>query len=327
MKTILSLLISGAILGIIYWSIDVEDLMNVLVGSRPVWMGVSVGMVVPLTLISAWRFQQLFPESRRLAFLEATRLTLAAGSLNMVLPSKGGDLVKAYFMRRRTHIGGTLALAVVLFEKACDTLALLFWCTFGLVLYPAKGLFFWGMTSVIAGGLLFGSFLISSRGFAGSAFASVARILPMKIGTAVQGFAKTWTEMQRYFWQDWMRIGRLFLTSMGLWFLHLFQIWLFILALGAHAPFLANLALAPLAIFMGLLPLTIAGIGTRDASLIFFYAPYLGGPVAAALGLLCTMRYFLPAIGGLPFLGRYLLRTSADDRARVKHHGDGGGDR
>ena len=26
----------------------------------------------------------------------------------------------------------------------------------------------------------------------------------------------------------------------------------------------------------------------------------------AALGLLCTLRYLLPAIGGLPFLARYL---------------------
>ena len=69
---------------------------------------------------------------------------------------------------------------------------------------------------------------------------------------------------------------------------------------------LAHLALAPLAFLAGLLPLTFAGVGTRDAALIAFYQPYMNAPTAAALGLLCTSRYLLPALGGLPFLGQYL---------------------
>jgi len=95
-------------------------------------------------------------------------------------------------------------------------------------------------------------------------------------------------------------------VSLAIWFLHLVQIWMLILALNAAVPFLDNLALAPLAILAGLLPLTFAGIGTRDAALIFFFAPYMAAPVGAALGLLCTLRYVLPAIAGLPFLGAYL---------------------
>ena len=53
-------------------------------------------------------------------------------------------------------------------------------------------------------------------------------------------------------------------------------------------------------------PLTLAGIGTRDAALILFYQPYLAAPVAAALGLLCTLRYVLPALAGAAVVTRYL---------------------
>ena len=81
---------------------------------------------------------------------------------------------------------------------------------------------------------------------------------------------------------------------------------MFILALRAWTPFLINLALSPLAILAGLLPLTFAGIGTRDAALIFFYQDYFNEATGAALGLLCTSRYFLPAVIGLPFLGQML---------------------
>ncbi|MEL6788790.1 MAG: UPF0104 family protein, partial [Cyanobacteria bacterium J06607_15] len=49
-----------------------------------------------------------------------------------------------------------------------------------------------------------------------------------------------------------------------------------------------------------------AGIGTRDAAIIYFYQDYLSEATGAALGLLCTSRYFIPALIGLPFLGQML---------------------
>ncbi|MCG8507710.1 MAG: hypothetical protein MI741_00645, partial [Rhodospirillales bacterium] len=71
---------------------------------------------------------------------------------------------------------------------------------------------------------------------------------------------------------------------------------------------LSTLALAPLAILAGLVPFTFAGIGTRDAALIFLFSPFMDAGTGAALGLLCTMRYVLPALGGLPFIGESLSR-------------------
>jgi uncharacterized membrane protein YbhN (UPF0104 family) len=73
-----------------------------------------------------------------------------------------------------------------------------------------------------------------------------------------------------------------------------------------------------------LLPLTLAGIGTRDAALILFYRPYLNAPTAAALGILCTMRYVLPALGGLPFLSSYLpsLRPAKGEAAGAGKSGN-----
>ena len=105
------------------------------------------------------------------------------------------------------------------------------------------------------------------------------------------------------FWQDKAQLARIAANSLFIWFLHLVQIWMFTIALNQHVPFLANLPLSPLAILAGLLPLTFAGVGTRDAALVFFYAPYMSAAAGAALGVLCTLRYVLPALLGLPFLG------------------------
>ena len=67
--------------------------------------------------------------------------------------------------------------------------------------------------------------------------------------------------------------------------------------------------------------MTFAGVVTREAAIITFYRPYLNEATAAALGLLCTSRYLLLAIGGVPFLGIYLtaIKTIRANSKGKKH--------
>jgi hypothetical protein len=308
MKKLLSIVVSLMILILLYLKIDFSALLATFDSSHRGWMVLGLGMVVPITMLTAWRLQQLTPKQAKLSFADGNRLILAASVLNMVLPSKMGDIAKAYFIQKRGSLIGSLALSLVVFEKTCDLLSLLFWCVFGLVFYPNKDWLFWGMTAIIACGLCLGLLLIASRNFADICFNVGRRFMPNRVGKKLKNLQTSWGEMHSYFWRDRAQLFLITVTSIFLWFLHLFQIWLFTLALKAWTPFLANLALAPLAILAGLLPLTFAGIGTRDTALVFFYNSYLDAPTAAALGLLCTSRYFIPAVAGLPFMGRYLAK-------------------
>jgi uncharacterized protein (TIRG00374 family) len=312
-KKRLSIVISALILGFIYWKIGPENrarLLEIFRDCDGAWMALSLGMVVPLTMFTAWRLQQLMPAAGSLGFGEANKLILVASVLNLVLPSKMGDLAKAWFLRDRGHLNGTLALSLVVFEKSCDMLSLLLWCVFGLVLYPAKGGVFWVMTAAVAAMLLFGCLLLGSQGFARMFFDLGARFAPGKIGAKLSKLSASWSEMHDYFWASKARLLKVTTTSVFIWFLHLLQIWMFILALRASVPFLSNLALSPLAILAGLLPVpTFGGAGTRDGALVALYAPYFAAPVALALGLLCTARYLLPALGGLPFASEYFSKV------------------
>ena len=267
-------------------------------------------MVIPITLATSWRLQQLVPQ-RSLELLEANRLILGASVLNMVLPSKMGDIAKAYFMSDRLNISPSLALAISIFEKACDLLSLLLWCVFGLLLYPAKDYLFWIMTTVVTVGLALGLLMLGSRQFADFWFHLIIESVPKSFQQKLQKMQSSWREMHRYFWGNKRQLLIVTTTSVFIWLLHLLQIWLFILALKATVPFVVSLALSPLSILAGLLPLTFAGIGTRDAAIIYFYQDYLQEATAAALGILCTSRYFIPAVIGLPFLRQMLEAVSS----------------
>lgn len=316
MKKLVSLLVSLGVLALIYWKLSqhgqLAKLEEIFRECDRRWMAISLGMVVPLTLFTSWRLQQLMPRAGQLGFGEANRLILVASVLNLVLPSKMGDIAKAYFMRDRGHLDGSLALSLVVFEKACDMLSLLLWCVFGIAwcavdssIYPQKNALFWTMAAGVIVLLVFGLLLLGSERFAAFFFAMGQKFAPGKMREKLAKLAVSWTEMHGYFWSSKARLYKVTLTSVFIWFLHLLQIWMFTLALRATVPFLANLALSPLGILAGLLPLTFAGVGTRDAALVIFYAPFFSAPTAAALGILCTARYVLPAIGGLPFAGHY----------------------
>ena len=171
------------------------------------------------------------------------------------------------------------------------------------------------MTVSVFTGLVLGSLLLVWPKFAQVFFLTAQRIAPKPIVMKLAKMAKSWQDMHTYFWRDRTQLFKIAGISLFLWFLHLLQIWMFILALNAWTPFLISLALSPLAILAGLLPLTFAGVGTRDAALEMLYVPYFiladataqtATETALALGLLCTSRYLLPAIGGLPFLNQYL---------------------
>jgi glycosyltransferase 2 family protein len=317
-KRFVSIVISVAILLYIYTQIDFVNLLEVLRNCDRLMLMVSLCMVIPITLVTSWRLQQLVPQ-RSLGFLEANRLILGASVLNMVLPSKMGDIAKSYFMAERSKISGSLALSISIFEKTCDLLSLLLWCIFGLLLYPAKDHLFWIMTAGVGIGLSIGLLMLGSQSFADWFLAIAIKISPQKLKSKFEKMRAAWGEMHNYFWSDKRQLSIITATSVFIWFLHLLQIWLFILALKAIAPFLISLALSPLSILAGLLPLTFAGIGTRDAALIYFYQDYLSEATGAALGILCTSRYFIPALIGLPFLGQMLGATKKIEGLKTKN--------
>ena len=302
----LSVVVSLAILGVIYWRVDLDATAAVFRASHPGWLVASLGMVVPLTLLTAHRLQVLAPAEARLSLGQAVSLTLAASVLNVVLPSKMGDVAKSWFIAERGRVSGALALALVVFEKAWDMLALLAWCAFGLLFLSAADPLFWVLAAVIGGGTALLLLVLASARFARLAFGALGAVLPAKARAKLGALGDGWAEMQSRARQAPARGAYVALVSLALWFLHLLQIWLFIVALRARVPLPATLGLAPLAILAGLLPLTFAGVGTRDAALILLFRGYFGPATGAALGLLATSRYLMPALAGLPLFHRYL---------------------
>ena len=123
MRRVFALLVSLALVGGLWLAIDAPAVAGMLVGLSPGAMVIALLALVPPLALSAWRFGWI----ARIGWPEAARLTMAAQTLNLMLPAKAGDMAKAAFMARMGGGGLRLsgAFGVVAYEKLSDLAALL----------------------------------------------------------------------------------------------------------------------------------------------------------------------------------------------------------
>lgn len=312
-KRLISLAVSAVILALLWRSIDPAAILAAARQTAPAWFWTAVAFTLPLTLATAWRFAAL--SSGRVKAGEAMRLILAASTLNMVLPSKMGDLAKAWILGRNGTMNGGRALALVVLEKLLDLWSLVAVGALALsITRPALPggdaslalalLVLWGgaiglLLPMLAGKRVLAPLLAMTQRFA-------------KLHGKLTGLIADWDELIGWFWARPARAVAMLGGSLLLWGGHMVQIWLFASAIG-EVPLAMTMAFAVIAILAGLLPFTFAGVGTRDAALVVLFAPWLGAGGAALLGLCATLRYLIPALAGLPFVSAFWQARPKDE--------------
>ena len=308
MRKLLSLAISFGILFIIWRSVDAARVLAVFRDADRMWLAASLLAAVPLTIATATRFAML--SRSPIPFGASLRLILSASTLNAVLPSKMGDIAKSWVLAQKYGFPAGRAVSLVVFEKMMDMAALLLWGMFALFWTAGTDWLLWLFTAAVAGLFLLLALMMAPFPLARKPLDWIIARLPHKISVKLAGFMDEWVTMTDWFWSRRTRAIATLLFSIALWGAHLCQFWLFTKAVHATVPLIDNLAFATLSILAGLVPLTMAGIGSRDAAIIQLYQGWLSPAAGAAVGVLATSRYILPAIAGAPFMRDYWHRRN-----------------
>lgn len=305
MKNFFAFVLSCLIMGIIFLRVDFSQFrFYVSQMSLPLFL-LAISFFVPQVALSAYRWKVMMKRKSEISFLESSRLILAASALNILLPSRAGDFSKAYFVAREKRVDLSRAMNLVFFEKYIDLASL------GVVILTGvAGSRRWDGPSVA--GTLFalgalGLFplicLIDFQRLAGHSVLT-RHALGIKLGSFLRDSHDYLSEMRKapgY-------LSFLILISIFLWFLHLLQFYVLFQAFHSNVSVYQIFRLVPLAILTGLLPVTLAGIGTRDSALIYLFAPYEKTALIVGIGLFASLRYFVPGILGLPFLNHTIVK-------------------
>jgi uncharacterized protein (TIRG00374 family) len=310
----LSILCSGLLLMVLYQSLDLPAVGRALRQVDPWRLALAIGLIAPITVLRALRFRWLNASGSVGTVAEAVRITLVASALNVFLPAKTGDFAKSLIVARRGGASGGVSAAIVVYERLSDTACIIIWGLIGAVVWRANIPILPSGTWLAFGvlGLLCLCLILSVR--AAQWLASAAVVLPAwRLREKLAALLGAWSTLVVSL--DGRRVP-LLLFSVLLWFVQIFQIWVFALSLSAPVSFAVCASVASIALIVGQIPGTLAGIGSRDMTLVLLLSAHIGAEKAAALGILTATRTFVPALLALPIL-RHYLRVMVDGRVTI----------
>ena len=271
-------------------------------GARLGWVAASFAMACGGVVLGALRWQIVLEAlPYRLGFARALVVVLATWPLALVTPSRANDLLRAFAVRHTVPLpAGT---GSVLAEKAVDVSILLALAVLGAVL---EGLWLWGAAIALL--------LVVEVGCVGLLMAHRSKVARLPI---LRGHAKKIEDLFLAF--DALlaapaRLAAASAVSLIIRGLTLGITFALLRAVDADVDLFDTCALWPVATLVGLVPVTLAGMGTRDATFLYLLS-LRGHLVTRANVLAATMGYSAIAVGffavlGLPFMIRETARAA-----------------
>lgn len=305
-KTVLSIAATILIFAVIFRSINVAELKGYFAAANPYYFSLAMLLFIPITIIGADRWKLILDRNCNVSRADVIKLMLSSSAFNAVTPSKLGDFAPVYFLKKQGILGMKRGISGVLFLKFIDVLAVCAFSLAGIIMLKKVSTFTMPMlvfsSAAITAGILIYMFDFSSIGI----FKPLFRFLGArkKIGGLFRDLLEFSSELK----SDTRLIARILWYTLVLWVVEFVQIYFLFASLNYFPPIVAVLGLVPVAILVGLIPVTIGGMGTRDAALIVLFSEYMPASFMVGVGLLISLRYWIPALVGLPFTRDYLSK-------------------
>ena len=291
LKTVLVSAITILIFYFIFTKIDFLSVVEVLSHANLFYLFIALLLLFVIILIIAKRWQTILETmGYNFRYKECFNLIMGALPLTSITPSKSGDVIKAYYLKDQIPMSKTVGS--VLTERVFDVFTLILFSLVGMMFCQRYKLAFFALIIL-------------------SLIAAMPLILRIDLRLPIK---ESWNEKLRNIAFSMKALINnkkalliIILFSFSIWFLGVVQTLVFFYALGIDVPLLFTLANIPIAIFIGLIPVTLGGMGTRDAAIIFLFSEYAAPSQLLAVGILFSLfRYWLLSLIGIPFMQKLL---------------------
>lgn len=238
-----------------------------------------------------------------LSYGRSLRVLFAVWPLGLVTPSRANELLRAFAVRDVIPLPA--AAGSVLAEKAVDVLVLLLMAATG-----AAWAGLWAIAGVLAGGaaaelVILGALMKSRRRLLAL---PLLQSRAAKLELLFDAFGAL-TRAPRWL----CAVGAVSITIRVLTVVITHAL---LLAVGTHVSFGLTLQLWPAAMMAGLLPITMAGMGTRDAAFLYL-VHRAGASIGQASLLAATVGYSVVAIWSFGIIGLPFMIREGMDRRRT----------
>ena len=300
---LLKLAVSGALLAVLFWRVDRAAVLRSLASlPLPLFLGCVTLYILGYGIsIIRWRCL-LRPEGIQVPLWRLSLAYFQAAYFNLFLPTViGGDIVRGYFIYKLTQ-GHDASLASVLLDRLSGFAALLLLALTALAVSsgtlrdPQVAAMILGVAALFAGLLVV---LLSSPLL--DRATGLLRLLGL---TRFQAKLQGMVDALRRYRRHHRALGEAFGLSLLLQTLIIVTYYFIGPGLNLGVPLLYFFLFAPLTTCLSMIPVSVAGLGIREGSVIYFFAK-VGVPAAAALGMSLvwfSLTLVVSGLGGLAFL-------------------------
>lgn len=205
---------------------------------------------------------------------------IGAFPYNTFLPARAGDLFRVYYFHK--HVPKFTGLGVLLTERIFEI---------GFLVLLAIG-YIWIQFSIYW-------WIIGIMAFTLCIYIGY-KLRPLLPGT-VQDKLQQLVDPLRSLWRTKRILTGVVCVTILSRLLSLFQIYIIVSVLASEShSYVTFVPLMSIAVLIGIIPVSISGIGTRDSAMIYLLHPWVTPENALSAGILFTLlNYWLPAFAGL----------------------------
>ena len=305
LKLLISVILSGIIIWLIYRKVDFVSLKEVLKKIQLLPTLFFLFLFIPQLYLASKRWNVM---TRKIGGVDLNLFTsfkqvVGSYSANLIIPGKMGEIVRIPWMRKYNL--KTPVLILVLLEKIFDLLSIFMILLVSLIIYllshdnnpPVLEIICY---IIIAGFFCLGLFWIYRNRISAWIEKRFADYLENKSENFIYFRIKKTASLisHKMIWY--------FLISISLWVVQGLEFYAIFLMFDLSPSIVVVFTGSFLALLAGALPISIAGLGPRDAVIIEFFKGIAGYEILAGIGIISLFRIMIAGLIGLPF---FMMQT------------------
>ena len=256
---------------------------------------------------------------KEISLSESIKAFLIGFSFSVLTPAKLGDFVRAFYIRDEQCTLGK-ALSSVVTDRLIDIVTLFSFAFIGILIYSFvfhREILSASLLVILAVAIASAVYIVTNKQLLTRLLRPFFNIfIPHHHKKTVSEYYHDFFSGLSVFFQNKKIFFLVIIVGIVSWFPPIVYAWLLALSLGISVELTFFVLVIPIISLLDLLPISISGIGTRDAALIFLFG-LQGIPPESAVAfslLYLFMSYWLVALVGALFWIQNPIKMDGDER-------------
>ena len=290
---------------LIIFKIGINNILSSIFSANPIYILLSIIPLCLVIIIQSMRWQLIIKTvGSDIPLLNAIILFLKSYFLGAITPGKIGDFYRSKLLSEQKQISIGLSFYTVFIDRICDIFTIIVISIMGLLFITEfknnqQFFIFFVLAIVGIGGIL--GYLIFNRDVCSKfIYPLIERFVPLKYK---ENFKFSYDEFYvgyKHLFKDKFVFFKIITLSVIIWLIAGLGFYLLSISLGFGVSYWYILTSVLLGTLVSLIPISINGLGTREAVIIFLFSIVMISPeLAMAFSLLCLIWNYLPIVPSL----------------------------